>query len=340
MWRSWIHRRERALVRRDNNRRVLPFEWGVEFLLAQPSDMEPRQAIAQYVGDAVRRSDQFYDPGCRPAFNFADGWLSFPSPIETPYPDNNSARFRFYPARSGDRAVIVVPHWNASREAYAGLCWLIRALGVNVLRMSLPYHDARKPAHLERSDYMVSPNIGRTIQAMRQAILELRLAVDWLQERGCKHLGIVGTSLGSCIAFLAFAHEPRLEVAVCNHISSFFADPVWTGITTRHVREGLEQEIQLEELRRHWFIISPAAFAHRIRDEQHRRVLFIAARYDLSFLPHLSRQLIDACRRERVAHDVAWLPCGHYTSGEFPFNYLTGWLIVSYLAKHLGRSRR
>ncbi|HEV2763036.1 MAG TPA: hypothetical protein VGV38_08580, partial [Pyrinomonadaceae bacterium] len=62
---------------------------------------------------------------------------------------------------------------------------------------------------------------------------------------------------------------------------------------------------------------------------------FIAARYDLTFPRDLSREVIDEIRRLGVPLDVAWLPCGHYTSGEKPWVYLDGWKIVSFFRKHL-----
>ena len=40
----------------------------------------------------------------------------------------------------------------------------------SVLRISLPYHDRRMPPELTRADYAVSANIGRTIDATRQAV--------------------------------------------------------------------------------------------------------------------------------------------------------------------------
>ena len=40
---------------------------------------------------------------------------------------------------------------------------LFNRFGISALRLSKPYHDIRRPAELERSDYAVSSNIGRTI---------------------------------------------------------------------------------------------------------------------------------------------------------------------------------
>ena len=105
------------------------------------------------------------------------------------------------------------------------------------------------PAELTRADYAVSANIGRTIDATRQAVIDVRSCFDWLQHRGYTDLGIVGTSLGSCYAFLATAHDPRIRVNVFNHCSTYVADVVWTGLSTRHIRQGIEGQIDLDRLR-------------------------------------------------------------------------------------------
>ena len=50
------------------------------------------------------------------------------------------------------------------------------------------------------------------MNAIRQAVLDTRRAADWLFERGYRRVGIVGTSVGSCIGFLTFAHDERFSV--------------------------------------------------------------------------------------------------------------------------------
>src|SRR5256886_12599003 len=154
---------------------------------------------------------------------------------------------------------------------------------MTALRLTLPYHQQRKPADLERAEHLVSSNIGRTIQSMRQAVIDSRAAVSWLKQQGFERVGNLGTSIGSCTAFLAFAHEPAIDVGVFNHVSGFFADVVWQGISTQHVRQGIETELSLEELREFWEPISPVPFIPRLLDMKRRPMRFIAAKYDLTF---------------------------------------------------------
>ena len=68
-----------------------------------------------------------------------------------------------------------------------------------------------------------------------------------------------------------------------------------------HVRETLEGNVTLDELRRMWLPISPLPFLERVRG---REILLVYALYDLTFPVDLSRMLVDAFRRHGVAHEL------------------------------------
>ncbi|HTW59386.1 MAG TPA: alpha/beta hydrolase family protein [Terriglobales bacterium] len=259
---------------------------------------------------------------------FAD-FLRFTSPVQSPYPENNLANARWFPVQ-GRRAVVLLPHWNSDAISYVSLCRVLNLLGVAVLRLSMPYHDIRMPAETGRADYAVSANIGRTLDAARQGVIDVRCCLDWLEEQGYSQLGIVGTSLGSCYAFLAAAHDPRVKVAVFNHASTYFADVVWHGQSTRHIRQGIEEKIDLEELRRAWLAISPMSFFKEF-SRWPKKSLIVYAKYDLTFLPEFSRQVVEEFERYGLDYKVAVLPCGHYTMGETPYKYMDGWQLTSFL---------
>jgi dienelactone hydrolase len=335
-----MHARERYYSQRDRNRIVRPFEWGAEFIGEHVNGDDPRSLFAAHAEEVLSRSHEFYSLPDIKDFRLNEGLLTWTSAINTPEPVNNRALARFFPAQdkagSPRRAVLVLPQWNAQPESHIELCRVLNRLGISALRLTLPYHEERRPTGLERADHLVSSNVGRTIQSVRQAVLDARAAANWLIEhQGFERVGVIGTSIGSCTAFLAFAHEERIKVGVFNHVSGYFADVVWRGISTRHVRDGLEAEVTLEELRRYWLPISPLPFIPRLLKQEPRPLRFIAARYDLTFPVDLSREVIREAQRHGIEVDVAWLPCGHYTSGEKPWVYLDGWKIATFFRKHL-----
>ena len=360
---QWMYDWEHRLTSVDNNRVVRPLEWGVEWTRDWPCRNgyragqvaeNPEKFILDYNRRIVAASDEFYsyrrptdfrlerrevqvfstrevpDPKLEAKVRGTFGeFLRFTSPVRTPYPENDVVNARWFPVH-GRRAIVLLPHWNSDAIAYTGLCRVLNMLGISVLRLSMPYHDIRMPAETRRADYAVSANIGRTLDAVRQGVVDIRSCFDWLEERGYTRFGIVGTSLGSCYAFIAAAHEPRIRVSAFNHASTYFADVVWHGQSTRHIRQGIEQHIDLDRLRHAWLAVSPMAYFNQY-SRWPRKSLIVYAKYDLTFLPEFSEQVVQEFQRYGLDHKVAVLPCGHYTTGETPYKYMDGWQLASFL---------
>lgn len=264
-------------------------------------------------------------------------FLRFTSPIRTLYPENDIVNARWYPspaekqAGKPKQAMIVMPQWNADAFSHNGLCTIFNRFGISALRLSKPYHDIRRPAELERSDYAVSSNIGRTISACRQAVADIRSCIDWLEQQGYEQFGVLGTSLGSCYAFIAAAHDPRLRICAFNHASTWFGDVVWTGQSTRHIRASFEQEgLTQDDVRRIFTSISPMSYMDRFA-AQRKRVLVVHATYDLTFLEEFSLDVLKNFDRLGIDYVSKVLPCGHYTTGETPYKYMDGWYLGSFV---------
>jgi dienelactone hydrolase len=269
-------------------------------------------------------------------------YLRFTSPERTPYPENDLVNARWFPApahkdpKRPRQAIVVLPQWNADAFSHNALCTLFNRMGISALRLSKPYHDIRRPTELERSDYAVSANIGRTLSACRQAVVDIRCCIDWLEEQGYEQFGVLGTSLGSCYAFLASAHDKRIRVNAFNHASTSFGDVVWAGQSTRHIRQGLEEAgLTQERLRAMWSAVSPISYYEKFAGPDaagpDKRVLLVYADYDLTFPREYSLQVLDAFRRHGVNFEPRVLPCGHYTTGETPYKYIDGWYMGSFV---------
>jgi dienelactone hydrolase len=333
-----------------DDRTVRPFDWGLDWLdgNGHPPGTPPDETIHGWARTALADSEAFFaappttdyeweaDAG---ASHGSPGTVVFPSVITTPDAANNTVFARLFPAsrlkggvEDRRRAVLVLPQWNADADGHVGLCQLLARFGISALRLSLPYHDRRMPPTLARADYIVSANVARTVQVCRQAVVDARRAVAWLDAQGYERIGILGTSLGSCLAMLTSAHEPLIRAEALNHVSRYFADVVWEGLSTSHVRESLDGHITLDRLRELWMPISPQAYVHRVAD---KKTLLVYARYDTTFPVHLSLALIREFERLQIPHQVSVLPCGHYTTGRAPFKYLDGYLLTKFLVKNL-----
>ena len=327
---------ERRLAEVDTNRIIRPFEWGLDWLGIEDTG-QPLEQVRAWAKHAVDQSMAFYGAPEIQDYERRGHELRFPSALETPYEVNNTVVARiFEPAPSSTprprRAVLVLPQWNADSGGHVGLCQLFARFGLTAVRLSLPYHDERRPADLSRAEFIVSSNIGRTLHANRQAVLDAKRVVDWLARQGFERIGIMGTSLGSCLAMLTMAHDKRITTGAFNHVSPFFADVVWRGLSTRHVRAGLDGHITLEDLRECWLPISPWPFIPHVR---HRKVMLIYALYDQTFPVDLSRRFLAEFDRLDVAHDRARLPCGHYTTGKAPFKFLDGYYLTNFFVRKL-----
>jgi dienelactone hydrolase len=360
---QWMYDWETRLTSVDNNRVVRPLDWGLDWTHGWPgrnggpagqTSRELSEYFSRFNDRIIRASDDFYsyqkptdfrlerrevqvfstrevpDPRLEEKIRGTHAeFLRFTSPVATPFPENNLVNARWFPAR-GRRAVVLLPHWNSDALSYNSLCRMLNYMGIAVLRLSMPYHDIRRPAEIDRADYAVSANIGRTLDSARQGVIDVRCCLDWLEAQGYNRLGIVGTSLGSCYAFIATAHDPRIQVAAFNHASTYFADVVWHGQSTRHIREGLETAIDLENLRQVWRAVSPMVYFDKF-SRWPRRSLIIYAKYDMTFLPEFSEQVVEQFEKHNLDHKVVVLPCGHYTMGETPYKYMDGWQLVSFL---------
>jgi len=268
-------------------------------------------------------------------------FLRFTSAVRTPYPENDVVNARWYESagnreqgtgiRKPKQAMIVMPQWNADAISHNVFGSLFNSFGVSVLRLSKPYHDVRRPAELERSDYAVSSNVGRTIAACRQAVVDIRSCIDWLEAQGYEQIGVLGTSLGSCYAFIAAAMDPRLKVCAFNHASTWFGDVVWTGQSTRHIHASFEHAgLTQDDVRKMFVAISPMAYMEQYAANP-KRTLVVYAPYDLTFIKELSLDVLKNFDKHRVDYVAKMLPCGHYTTGETPYKFIDGWYIGSFV---------
>jgi dienelactone hydrolase len=330
-----FHQWERRLAAAATDRVIRPFEWGADWLHDDSAEGPEADRLERWAAAMLAESDRFYALEPTDDYTLSGDRLMFPSAIRTPHAENNLVRARFFPnhtPRGRRRAVVVLPQWNADAGGHVGLCQLLNRFGLTALRLTLPYHEERRAPELRRADYIVSSNIGRTMQVCRQAVLDARRAIAWLAREGYESIGILGTSLGSCLSMLTAAHEPLLKAAALNHISPYFADVVWEGLSKAHVHHGLEGHIELDQLRRIWLPISPLPYIDRVRN---KRILLVYARYDLTFPVQLSRMLVDEFRRREIEHDLHVLPCGHYSTGVTPFKWIDGLTLCRFLNRSL-----
>lgn len=329
-----IRRYEHRRWTRDDNRLVRSFEWGLAHIGGPSNGADPRPWLEQWVGERIAASEEWFATEPASDYKLDGNVLTFSSAVRSPWAVNNTVTAYFYPAKKSGPAVVVLPHWNAKSHEYTAICNWLNTLGISALRMVMPYHETRLVEGHERADQLVGANIGLTLQANQQAVKDVRRCLRWLEQRGYGKLGLLGTSIGSSIAFITMCHDRAVRAGAFLHVSTYFGEVVRTGMTTMHVWESLRAKVSGEELTRFWSPISPYPYIARLRGSG-QKALMITGKYDPTFWPDLSMQAIEALQREGIPHEALVLPCGHYSLAEPPFKWAAGWRFGTFLFQNL-----
>jgi len=120
-------------------------------------------------------------------FSLRDRIVRFTSPVHSPYPENNVVHAQWFPAKTHSatkKAVVLLPHWNAPGDGHNALSrGFIEVRYIDATHQLAVSRTFRMPPELERADYAVSSNIGRTMDAARQAVIDVRCCFDWLRRK-------------------------------------------------------------------------------------------------------------------------------------------------------------
>jgi hypothetical protein len=344
----WLERRIRLYEHRrwstDDNRLVRPFAWGLEHIGGPLDHPNPAEFIQRYAEQAIENSSSWF--ATTPADDYrldSENTLTFTSSIESPWPENNTVYARLWPASRNWRppikakkgtAVLVLPNWNAKWHGQDGLCEWIARFGITALKMSLPYHNRRMARGYARADQLVGSNVGLTLQANRQAVHDARRCLRWLEQQGFTRIGILGTSIGSSIGYITFMHDPAIRAGGFFHVSTYFADVVSQGMTTLHVWESLQEHVTVDELRAYWAPISPMPYVERGLGAG-KRAFMVYGKYDPTFLPELTEQMLAALHRHNAHPRTLGLHCGHYSLELPPFSHIAGYRMLAFLRSAL-----
>ncbi|TIU90639.1 MAG: dienelactone hydrolase-related enzyme, partial [Mesorhizobium sp.] len=244
-------------------------------------------------------------------FERKDGWLKFPSDISTDIVENNVVS-----------AMVIFHHWNASARNRQ-IANFFSQRGITVVEIAMPYHFERSRPGSVHADYMLSPNLGRTIQSVRQAVLDGRKLIRWLKSEGYREISVLGMSLGSWVAAIVAAHDLAVSKASLFLTAGSLADMVWTGRATRSIRDSLEPEIELTDLRRAWGPLNLENYAHSLaRPDLDLQV--VLAKRDKVVLPELSERFMQRLKDAGARPNILELNCGHYSLAMPPYILLAG----------------
>lgn len=333
MFYRWLDRwDERRASRGDEYKKVTSFGIGAEF--AFPGANQPRDVtgFCELAGQIARDASYFEAPSQKPdSFERKGEWLTFQSDISTEIDNNNVVWSRISECGSKDRALVVFHHWNATRRN-SQLAKFFSRSGITVVEIAMPYHLERRRAGSHYADYMLSGNLGRTAQSVRQAVLDGRKLVRWLKREGYKDISVLGMSLGSWIAGLVAAHDTAVSKASLLLTAGSLAEMVWTGRATRSIRETFEAHLNLNDLRKAWAPLSLECYTHEL-SRPGLDLQIVLAKRDSVVLPELSERLIYKLRQSGAEPEICAINCGHYSLSLPPYIVVVGLELKRFLTK-------
>ncbi|WP_313292444.1 alpha/beta fold hydrolase [Rhizobium rhizoryzae] len=263
------------------------------------------------------------------SFELRDGWLTFPSDVATDVAENNIVWVKVTASGKRDRALVIFHHWNATRRN-SQIAGFLSSRGITVIEIAMPYHFERSRPGSLYADYMISANLGRTVQALRQAVWDGRKLIRWLKCQGYQDVSVLGMSLGSWVAGLVAAHEPTVGRASLFLTAGSLAEMVWTGRATRSIRKSLEPRLTLAQLQRAWAPLNLENHADRLARPGLELHVILASR-DMVVLPDLSERLLGRLQNAGARVGVLRLNCGHYSLGRPPYILGAGWSLKRFL---------
>lgn len=324
MYHNWLDRwDERRAQRGDDVKEASEFVLDAERAFPGARKIASIEEFCALADQALADSTFFNEPSeADPGFQMKDGWLKFPSAVATAIEENDVVWAKVTESGSFDRALVVFHHWNAiSRQRKIANFFSRR--GITVVEIAMPYHFQRSRPGSAHADYMLSPNLGRTLQSMRQAVLDGRKLICWLKGVGYGEIAVLGMSLGSWVAGLVAAHDPAVSKASLFLTGGSLADMVWTGRATRLIRQSLETEIELSELRRAWGPMNLENHADKLARPDLDLQIVLAKR-DKVVLPELSERFVMKLKTAGARPDVLELNCGHYSLAMPPYILMAG----------------
>lgn len=242
--------------------------------------------------------------------------VRFASPIVTEHKENNTVHGElFRPFGAGSFPCILMLHIaGGDFELSRAVSQMLASQKIAVLFIKMPYYGERRPSGVRVR--MLSNDLERGLLSMRQTVLDLRRACDWIEtepDLDSRRIGVMGISLGAITGSLASAIEPRITHA-CLIMGGAALHHVLYESVEREAKSYREQWVRAGGTRESFAKVmgpyDPATYANRL---SRRVVLMISASEDKTIPRQCTQALWDATGRQRVI----WYPAGHYSMAKY-----------------------
>ena len=179
---------------------------------------------------------------------------SFPSPVQTPWHENNTAYYRFFGNSSSDTILLVVPGWaRPDLSAEEGMCKQFLKNDIDCCLVTKPFHQERKVPGTFSGELFISGNIFLTVMNFRQQVAELRFLINRFRQT-YKYIGVIGISSGGFQGALACDVE-EIDFYFPIITGAKLGSIAWQGKLTKFVKQDIARKgVSEEQLNKAWAI--------------------------------------------------------------------------------------
>lgn len=232
---------------------------------------------------------------------------------QTEYAKNLTAYARWmHPRGTRRRSLLIYVHgWlepgSWVEEATLLPLWY-RELGVDTAHVQLPFHGRRRPkGQLFHGEWFWTADLVRSIEAVRQAVMDVRSAMAWFRDLGYEEIGVTGLSLGGSITMLTACVSPTPDYVVPMIAHLALAEAVEEAGILWRMKSDLDRFGVGREKRGELFRRLTIGSAQPVLAPE--RQLWVAAREDAYLKADLVSRQAEAWKNP----EVLWIDGGHMT---------------------------
>jgi pimeloyl-ACP methyl ester carboxylesterase len=248
---------------------------------------------------------------------------AFDERYENDYPEVHTVyarRLRTAAARGRPRLLYIHGYMQPETliEEVGIIAGLARRLDMEVIQLQPPYHGRRKPraSRFDGELYWTADAV-RSIEALRQTLLDARSLLSWMQANDPRPVGIAGISLGGALSAALTCLEERFafSIPLVGHMDmpALLHD---APVLTRMRRELAEFGWSTEEFAAFFHDIGWNELTSKLPPE---RILLLAASDDRFFDPEVVEAMWERWGRPRIE----WYPASHMGFFRFANEFLT-----------------
>lgn len=230
------------------------------------------------------------------------GQASYRSSCQTDRWENNSLHIQVWPGPQGLQSpamLLLHGFMSVSDKGYHIWAKHLNRLGWTAVFFDLPYHYHRCPSDTVSGEIALSANLIRTVETIRQGVMDLRLVTQGLREAGAPEVGCWATSYGGWMAALLGVVEPALSTLWLVEPIADVEHAVWQSPATRTLRKQLKARgIRREDTLPYIPLVCPSYHSPLVDP---KNILIVGGEYDRITPPDRLRRLTEKWKGSHFA---------------------------------------